>query len=806
MVRKQDSAPERIQAHQQMSREQRSRVSSNRRLVSKSKPSVTAVRQNWVTSLLWMTVLLSGAGLVTGGVWLSLQLFINPDAISWVNYLLPEWAKIPLVNPDQPQTITQIRANLSKLGQIPGELLTLETNAQTLQPTSVLLPILSSQPNCQINCQQIVELRVYDLTSTGDGQKPQKGEVYYQLVTQVPVEGPEESFVIAPLLNGEISDNGSSRPLPLTQLGRFEGTTPTAGVWFYLRGQRLQGANALTYGQIVHYNPSRSYLSLMLPWTSPTGQAPQWQQVTGSGSPELVVNQTIDLEPQLRVYQVKPAEFFLNPIQLELISLAEPALNNPAYQRAILIARTGLWSPAWKWLQFIKQQRQLNRQPWSAQAQAQMDLIELYAQLTKSQAEKTWASPSQEVLADLIDGRWGKGLQVFQGSSLENTQEIATLLAADSGRVWNRVEVALRMNPERPEVKAWGALIVGAKEGRRSAIAWLKQQPKTTPATITYIQKLLKRLEGDFSTTKIPSSHPSRIVGSVQPVTKFNPTEWLQPNQKAPLKLADQQWYQVQIAAYHDGKRWRRTPFSGLRLPKTAQALSLWQQLGLDTDSQIQIIVWLPDGQQEIRLATVKAVQLRGGVLQLLAAASEKIDDAHLNLQRRPLALTQAALEWVQSDPLTLADLTQQQQPLEVTAILPALWRELQKSSPSPKKSLIPSFEQLHEQLGQWPVQLIELTGDTLPEVMLTISPETIATLNNPELGASNLSKGNQPQSRTIIFSNIGTLLYSEFSTASQQTVTAIADLKDDEPPALLVEGSKTYSLQRWSVKRHRFE
>jgi hypothetical protein len=793
MVRKQESAPERIQANQKIRRQFPKGTFSSKSCVSvsKSKPSAKAVR-HWAASLLWLMIL-SSAGLVTGGVWLSLQLFANPDALSSVNYLLPNWAKIPLVNSNQPQTLTQIRADLSKLGQTPGELLTLD-NTETLQPTSVLLPVLSSQ--------QIVELRVYELTSTGNGQKPH-GEIYYQLVSQVPVEGPEEWFAIAPLLNGEISDSGSNRPLPLTQLRRFEGNTLDG--WFYLWGQSVQKSSTITYGQVVHYNPSRSHLSLMLPWTSPTGQL-QWQQVTNGGSPELVINQTVDLEPQLRVYQVKPAQFFLDPIQLELISLAEPALNNPAYQQAILIARTGLWSPAWKWLQFIKQQRQRNHQPWSMAAQAQLDLIRLHAQLTKSQAEKTWASPSQEVLVDLIDGRWEEGLQIFQ-SSPENTEEIATLLKADAGRLWNRVEVALRMNPNRPEVKAWGALIVGAKEGRRSAIAWLKQQPKTTSANITYIQNLLKRLEGDFS-AKVLSGHPSRIVGSVQPITKVNLTEWLQPEPKTTLKLADQQWYQIQIAAYHNGKRWWQAPFSNL-MP-TAQA-SLWQQLGLNTDAQIQIIVWLPNGQQERKLATVKAVQLRGGVLQLLAsscclgALSEKTAepiDANLGLQHRPLALTQAALEWVQSEPLTLADLTQQQQPVELTGILPALAQELQLS-PSPN-SPIPSFEQLHEKLGQLPVQLIELTGDSLPEIILTISPETIITLNKP-VGVSKLNKANS-RTRTIIFSNTGKLLYSEFSTASQQTVTAIADLKDDEPPALLVEGTKTYILQRWSAKRDRFE
>lgn len=784
MVKKQNSALQRIKPHKQSDRFSTA--------VPKPKPAVKVRRS--ATSLLWMTVLLSGAGLVTVGIWLSFQLFVNPDALSWVNDVLP-WAKIPLVNSDQPQTLAQIKASLSKQGQIAGEPLSLD-NASTLQPTSVLLPILSSLQNCQSNCEQIVELRVYEITSNRD-QKAQR-EIYYQLVDQVSVEGPEESFAIAPVLNGEISDRGSSRLLPLTQLRRFEGSTPATGVWFYLMGQRVQGTRAITYGQIVHYNPSRSHLSLMLPWTSPTGQVPQWQQVTNSGSPELVINQTIDLEPQLRVYQVKPAQFLLDPLQLEEISLVEPALNNSAYQKAVLIARTGLWSPAWEWLKFIKKQRQQHHQPWSTAAQAQMDLIRLHAQLTKSQAEETWASPSQEVLADLIDGRWGKALQVFQASSLENTQEIATLLAADSGRLGNRIDVALKMNPQRLEVEAWGALIVGAKEGRRSAIAWLKQQPQTSPRTVTYIQKLLQHLEGE-PTAKISSSHPSRIIGVVQPVAKINPTDWLQPDPKATLNLLNQQlWYQVQITAYHDGKRWRQTPFFDLQLP-TAPAKFIWQQLGLDTDSQIQIVVWLPDGQQETKLATVKAVQLQGGVLRLLVASTEKIDD----LQRRPLAVTQAALEWVQPNAIALTDLSQQDQPLELAKILPTLWQELQKSSPN--KSATPNFEQLQEKLGQLPVQLIDLTGDNLPEVVINVSPEAVATLNNQNLEQSKF-KDNQLRSRTIIISTTGSLLYSEFGTASQQMIAAIADLKDDEPPALLVEGSKTYQIQRWSNKRQRFE
>jgi hypothetical protein len=766
-------------------------IDSNQRHYSK--------RGGWVQSLVAIALLLTSMGLVTGGLWLGFQLVVNPDTIIRVNQWLPEWAQIPTVKRQSAQSLAQIEASLKQQGQITGEPLSLEIDTQTVQPKTILLPILNQRPNCQSDCKQINELRLYQLSSRGQRQKPQKGETYYQLVNQVIVEGPEESFAIAPLV-AEVA-NGSNRPLPLTQLHRFTDTTPTTGVWFYLLARRVQGSRAIAYGQVWHYNPKRSHLSLMLQWTSPTGQVPKWQQVTGGGYPELVVDETVDLEPQLHVYQVKPAQFYLNPIQLEQISLVQPALNSPAYRDALFIARNGLWSPSYKWLQFIKQQRHKN-QDWSAAAQAQMDLIRLYAQLTQKQAEKTWASPSQEVLADLSDGRWGEALRVFQASP-ENTQEIASLLKADSGQLWNRVEAALRVNPNRPEVQAWGALIRAAKEGRGSAIAWLKQQPKTTTASTDYIKRLLRRLEGDFSTPKISSRHSSRLVGSVEPLAKVNPAEWLQPNQKA-LNLEGKVWYQVQVAAYHDGKRWRRTPFSDLQMPRTTVD-SLWHQLGLDSEPKINIIVLLPDGQQEITIATVKAVQLHNGFLRLLVASKTISADNPASLKRRPLALTEAAVEWVKPDPIPLVDLTQQQQPIELTAILPVLWQELQKSSQSVKKTSLPNFDQMYQQLGQWPVQLIDLTGDAVPEIVLTVAADAIANLNNPQADAE-LSNGNQSRPRTIIFSGSGKLLYSEFSTASPLSVRVIADLQDDEPPALLVEDKKTYYLRRWSNQLQRFE
>ena len=470
-------------------RNQTSRLHTQQQIGRQAKQSVLPVRGSWSGSLLAIALLLSSAGLVMGGIWLSIQIFVNPDAAAWVNQLLP-WTNSSLVKGDAPQTLTQIRESLSQVGQISGKPLPLETTSN-LQAKSLLLPVVKRQLNCQTDCEQIVELRLYQLASSYRQLLP--GERYYQLVSQLPVEGPEESFALAPFVDSENPNQGSTRPLPLSELHRFTGT-PAPGVWLYLKGQRVQAGTAFSYGHVVYYNTRQNHLSLMLEWTSPRDR-PQWQEVTGGGMPELVVNQTVDMEPQLRVYQVKPLKFVLNPIKMEEISLVEPALKEQAYQNALFIARSGLWSPASKWLQFIKQQRQ-GRIP--ALAQAQMDLIRLYAQFTQGEAEKTWASPSQEVLADLIDGRWGEALRVFQASP-ENTQEVAALLLT-SDRLLTRVQAALRVNPERREVKVWGALIIAAQQGEESAIAWLGQQPKTTPATVAYIRSLLKPLSDDSTT------------------------------------------------------------------------------------------------------------------------------------------------------------------------------------------------------------------------------------------------------------------------------------------------------------------
>ncbi|MBD2345720.1 hypothetical protein [Anabaena subtropica] len=449
-----------------------------------------------LSSIIAIAILLTGASLVLSATWIGFMLIFKPEQVVWLNNFLPEWAHIPFDHSENPQTIPQIQVSLSQKQQISGETIPLDDEEK-----SFVLPVLRQRPNCLSNCKEVIELRVYQLENLQYSAQPEK---FYRLANSLPITGPEESFAIAPLVDTTSENPDVTNPLPLSEVHRFEAGTPAAGVWLNLRGYRQQENYAIAYGQIVYYNPERTNLQPMLSWTSPSGHIPKWEQVTGSKAKELVIDQTISLEPRLQVYQVKSVNIYLNPIQLEEISLQNPVLKDSSYKSVLLFSRNGLWSPAFEWLTSIKKQRK-NSLP--AAAQAQLDLIRLHSQITKAQAEKTWASPSQQVLADLIDGRWEKALQVFSASP-QNAQEVAILLKADKGRLWRRVVAATQVNPNRTAVQAWGALILTVQQGETKANSWLREQPKISTANLRYIQSLTKQLNPQIDTIDDSESQP----------------------------------------------------------------------------------------------------------------------------------------------------------------------------------------------------------------------------------------------------------------------------------------------------------
>ncbi|MEA5581562.1 hypothetical protein VB620_09435 [Nodularia harveyana UHCC-0300] len=743
----------------------------------------------WLWSTLAISMLLGSVGLMSTFIWFSVLFIFNPEKLGWVNEFLPEWGQIPLNNIEVPQSLKQIQDTVNQ-GQIAGEVIRLDE-----EKGSFLLPILQQRPNCQSDCQEIVELRVYQVAE--DRESPSGSEKLYYLATQLSITAPDES-----LINAALKYRDDNSRLPLTAIKSLGSDSISPGVWLALWGKGQEETNAIAYGYIIYYNPQHHNLQQLLSWQNPQGKLPQWQQVTGGGAKELVIDQTIGLEPQLKIYQVEPTNFYLNPIQLTGISLQSATVADSAYKDALSIARSGLWTPAYEWLQFIQKQHQGDFPP---AAQAQVDMIRLHSQLTKAQADISWASPTQEVLAELIDGRWAKALEVFEASP-QNAQEIATLLKADKGRLWNRTVAALRVNPHRQDVQVWASLILAAQQGEQRANSWLKSQPKITPSHLSYVQGLLPKLKGEV--VKPPEisiiNHPSQIIGAVKPVAEINAAEWLRPDSKAELKLTDQQmWYEVEVSAFYNGKSWLSWPFQSLQPPQTSLARFFWSTLGINVNPVIQMIVWDSQGQQQINLATIKGVRWQNGVLQLLAAGVKIGTQQNSPLQPQPLALTEAALEWVQSTPINLTKLYEEN-PQAVKAMLPMMWLSLQQTGQLPLSD-VPSFEEIQAQVGNWPLQIIDLTNDTQPEFVLTISADAIASLAATNLGDTKLEK-NQSRPRTLIFSPNGQLIYTDFQNNSQQVLTAIAKLSRSQSLALLVENANSYSLKRWSDKNQRFE
>jgi hypothetical protein len=221
------------------------------------------------------------------------------------------------------------------------------------------------------------------------------------------------------------------------------------------------------------------------------GEAPVWKKITGDRNPELLINQTVGMEPQFEMYQVKPLNFVPSPVQLQPVSLAEPALESVRFANALQLGRGRLWSTSLQWLESLKQE--IPAQEWSIDAQAQMDLIRWHAQATATQAEGSWASPSQQVLANLIDGRWERALTVFIASQ-EASQEMTALLTADTGRLENRMKSALKVGSDKPVIRTWMVLLIAAQKGKKAAIAWLKTQPNLTAAEVATNTTLIQRV------------------------------------------------------------------------------------------------------------------------------------------------------------------------------------------------------------------------------------------------------------------------------------------------------------------------
>ncbi|MEC4984286.1 MAG: hypothetical protein SAJ37_11905 [Oscillatoria sp. PMC 1068.18] len=734
-----------------------------------------------------IATLLLAMGAIAGGVWLSLLMIINPDAGLWLNSYLPSWTRIPVAVRNPPQTLAEIKTNLARQGFQLGKPISVASE--------LLIPLWVSPPSCREGCAEIVQLRVYQPVTS-----PNQSETKYRLVSEVELSEISETFVVSPLLRQNQETVASANSQPLQEISLLK-NAPEPGIWLNLSSELVRNDTNFAYGLIVHYNPEQMHLSQMLQWTSPTGEFPRWQQVTGSKTQELVVNHTIGLEPRFKVYRIQPRNFVPNPIYLEEVLLNQPPpeikLFLDDYRQALALTNQGLFSPALQRLLSIKQQTP--SEAWSLAAEAQLDTIRMHAAITQSQCQQSWASPIQQIFACVTDGRPGDALAAFQAgiSESSNFQEIINFLKKDDRQIWTRTQAALKVTPNDENWQAWGALILAVQKNREAAIAWLKESSSSQPTPrITELLNLL-----DVATVSQTGSYISKIVGAAVAVETVE-GEWLQPTVETnlPPLQPQQSWYQIQVTNFYDGKRWRKAPFSDLQLASYAPGKQLWRLLGLDIDPWIKVTVLTADGRLVSFPAAVQAVQFSDGSLKLLALG----DKPQSNQPRRFFAHTNSAFRWLEPGSVTLRDLYKIQ-PEWVSLILPALWREV-KTSETRSLDAVPSVPELIESMGHWSVRPVDLTGNEKPEALLTIYEELAPKTQSEAETATPTTAKNQYRPRSLIFADSGEILYNEFRQDTGSSLAAIADFGDKTNPSLLIGISDNYQLKRWSDSQRRFE
>ncbi len=458
-----------------------------------SKSNTHRPYHSWLAYLTALLLLLTASGVVVGVAWAAVQYLLNPEALPFLQRWLPQSQRPLIRGIAAPQTLAEIRQSWRYRQKTTGEFFSLGSNRSFLDGRTpvaeFLLPVLQTQAGCATPCQAIVELQLYQAMPHGATSSLRPMRFY--LVNQWPIAKTEEAFIVTTLM--EADGMGASRQLPLTTLTRFEGAPGGDGIWLNLSGVTHRHNLAIAYGQVLYYNPRSYHLSPLLEWASPAGKSPQWERFEAQALPELVIDQTMGMEPRYQIYRVEPARFVVSPLQLRPISLLEPGTSQQGYETALLLARTGLWSNSLRWIETLRQRANRRSGQWNRTAQAQRRLIAKHAAIAQTQAKQLWASSSQQILANLLDGRWQAALSIVEANP-EVANELASLLRANAGRLHQRVQVTLRLDPGNRPAKAWGALLIAAQVSPASAIAWLKKQPRTTPTDIDYISTLLAQI------------------------------------------------------------------------------------------------------------------------------------------------------------------------------------------------------------------------------------------------------------------------------------------------------------------------
>lgn len=708
-------------------------------LVSSTGPRIPWSLLSWLAlgsgAALFVTVILSGA-----------KLIVDPYSPNWLKSAFP--GLVTSFEAD-PQTAAEVEAELRSQNL---------TTAQPVawpninQPKAWIYPILSADGR------SVQELWVY--RARGDQR---------QRVEQVSIRPMKESFITTPLVGTASQVASVDSDAALTTVKLMPGKSSDSP-WLLLEGQRRYGNTVMRYGQILSYQPRSQRLHRLLNWSSSAGQPPQWQ----SGGNQLVIDQTVGLRPSFLLYQLIPNE----PPQLKEVSLYRSVysseLSTSLYDKALKLAQGAVWYHS---VQMMQSAKQALAEDWSSAAQAQLDLIRLHANRTKSQTEQTWSSQQQHILAYLIDGQWEKALRL-----LEENPAIyeATLkrLERDFEPLWRAVTVHLQVHPKDTTTQIWGALLVASRQSPEAGEAWLKQ--KTTAKTalnrlravgrqpeIVVIDKVVDNEESDTSTAAAPlpvTSSPGRYLGMVGQARAIGaPTgEWLRL-QTVPTPVAGQTWYQIDVNLLQDSSGWGLPPVAANAASFWAESLAMRQQIQLFSDGQA------------VAAMAIHGIEATASGLTLLAIGP--------TVEGAAVVATNHSLRWVNTLPWQIAPappaLNESETPLDASTPMDTQDVETRIAT-TIGAQLDLTLEQTAQLYSYLQYTRLDLSGDSAEEHVFLVGSEV-----PPDLA---LTPG-----KIMIFSSSGELIYSD--VGQQQSLIAMTDKSPERPVTLLVEQAGHYEL-----------
>jgi hypothetical protein len=733
-----------------------------------------------------LALLVSGVVIVAAlSLWMGGLLIYRPQPPQWLVHQFPGWSKgwgnIPL------QTLADVEAEVQSQQRRLGELMSLnDFSSQVTADRLYLLPIYAPQSPCSQDCEAIVELRLYGL------HQRDRDSLQLQELDRLSITGPLESTVIDPLTESDLGTLGSTYALPLTDLKPLQDEALSGG-WLTLSGRWQSQGSPVLYGQMLHIDPQTLRITSVLNWKSPVGRLPTWTNLDQSALPELVVNQSLGLEPSYQIYTVKHLDTVHLATRLQEVTLTPLTLPPerlwPAYRDALFLAQQGLWSDAAELLEAGKSQL---TEGWTLDLEQQLQLVKIHAQYSQRQADRDWSQPSQKLLALLLDGQWKAALTAIKNPQSDLREAVMPLLKRDSTRLWQRVSATLKVTPQDREARLWGALLLFAKQDEKAALQWLTKDPQSPlkqefqAVVISLIPPKPSALANLPATNAVASSNPSQpgnvtaspvgLFGHVQRVAQPTPTEWMPVLKTVPIS--------EQVPGYVVTVYSPLVATVPVPTDTSPAAIAVYlEALGLAPPYTLQIISLAP-GQGSQTLPVLGVQWQNNAVLLLTANPTPPLADPWIAI---------SGGQWVSLGRIPAQPLSElfQSQPKMGDRLLPVLSQHL-----GVKPENLMNTLQNVATAGEPPTvfQWINATHHSGAEVLLTINPQII----NPTKTTTN----DFPMQ--VLMSAQGQLLYSNQGTGNLEQLLGWVEWPSGGV-ALVTRQQGQPGFKLWSTEAQQF-